>query len=175
MREGHLFHKRLVLARQWDIYLRARFESLRTFLPAFFCLGLETKGAKLHPSTPPKKNTETWWPYLSQKLSTSNCTSDFPYILGNLAVFTRIWINVIQKEFAPYWCYRALAVAQWLLQHFTCFVEILSHALYDLPICNTSELHLGWLLTHPIQSTVSENFCEVVSSQHFCNPLPKSV
>lgn len=55
MREGHLFHKRLVLARQWDIYLKARFESLRTFLPAFFCLGLETKGAKLHP---PKKKIQ---------------------------------------------------------------------------------------------------------------------
>lgn len=36
--------------------------------------------------------------------------------------------------------------------------EIVSHVLFDLPICNTSELHLGWLLTHPIQSRVSENF-----------------
>lgn len=49
MREGCCFHKRLVLTRQWDIYLKPKFESLRTFLPSLFCLGLETKGAKFPP------------------------------------------------------------------------------------------------------------------------------
>lgn len=49
MREGYWFYKRLVLARQWDIYLKSKFESLGTFLPSLFCLGLETKGAKFPP------------------------------------------------------------------------------------------------------------------------------
>lgn len=56
---------------------------------------------------------------------------------------------------------------------FLLFSEIVSRALCDLPICNTSELHLGKLLTHSLQTRVSEDFCEVVSSQHFSNLLPE--
>lgn len=101
MREGCWFHKRLVLARQWDIYLKSKFESLRTFLPSLFCLGLETKGAKCHPH-PPKQVQRlcSAGHTCLEKLSISNCISDFPYIHGNLAVFPWLQINAVQKEWA---------------------------------------------------------------------------
>lgn len=64
MKEGCWSYKSLVLTRQWDVYLNHKFESLRTFPPSLFCLGLETKGAKF-----PQRNNHRGFVVLTVPLS----------------------------------------------------------------------------------------------------------
>lgn len=172
MREGHLFHKRLVLARQWDIYLKARFESLRTFLPSLFCLGLETKGAKIPPPLPPPKKRKKKKKFRDSVVIPLSKSFYFkPHLGFSLHPWKPYCLSMDVHQ------HHSERIGSGLILQSLCtgtvtssalqfFSEILSHVLYDRPICNTLELHLGWLLTHLIQSRVSENFCKVVSSQH---------
>lgn len=143
MREGHWFHKRLVLARQWDIYLKHKFKSLRTFLPSLFCLRLETKGTKFS-----QKNKYRDFVVLAIPLSKA-----FHFKLHlrfSLHSWKPCWPSVAanytaQKEWAQCWRCRAFALALWVLQQFyfllwsfcTCFMVFLAAVLwnYIMPGC----------------------------------------
>lgn len=103
----------------------------------------------------------------------SNCISDFPYIHGNLLGLQWLQITPFRKEWGSVQMAQSLCTSTVRSSAVLLFVVIFLHTLYGLPSCSSSELHHARLLTHSFQTRVSENICEVVSSQHFFSPLPK--
>lgn len=136
---------------------------MRTFLPSLFCLGMETKGAKfcfLLSSLPLKQ---------VQRLCSAGHTAleIFPFQTA-----TQIFLTSM-KTLLSFHCCRKIGLSAdgnralplvVTFPPFLLFCEIVSHPSYYLPICSASELHLGRLLIHSLQTRY----------QCFSNPLQKS-